>query len=139
MHEIYRQLPFLCLQVSLVHAALPQPLIQRWPCLLCALQSVLMTKMRYICYETSKKDLTNSVISGNDLYYGGICFRCIWSYYFRSIWFVIAIYHLLLEEQVLLIRFMYISTYIKKFLSYTPMFTSLFTFVIFRGHHFTDR
>lgn len=71
MHEIYRQLPFLCLQVSLVHAALPQPLIQRrfqrWPCLLCALQSVLMTKMRYICYETSKKDLTNLVISGNDL------------------------------------------------------------------------
>lgn len=67
MHEIYRQLPFLCLQVSLVHAALPQPLIQRWPCLLCALQSVLMTMMRYICYETSKKDLTNLVISGNDL------------------------------------------------------------------------
>nr|XP_011454285.3 uncharacterized protein LOC105347086 [Crassostrea gigas] len=26
-----------------------------------------MTKMRYICYETSKKDLTNLVISGNDL------------------------------------------------------------------------
>lgn len=26
-----------------------------------------MTKMLYICYETSKKDLTNSVISGNDL------------------------------------------------------------------------
>lgn len=23
--------------------------------------------MRYICYETYKKDLTNSVISGNDL------------------------------------------------------------------------